>query len=243
MKASILGDSHFPQFALSAWKGGRIRLCESLYEKYSRLAFTEIHDRPIAIAGLESRLVRTFETRGKYGIFECFLHRSLLWQRGADEKTMCRINFLQSRTIPTWSWMAYHGGITYMDIPFDETEWDTEISSSVSYNAGYSSYTGDYEAFNKLAVVARGLTWVTRDETECRVVIDEPNREGSQGYQCVVVGKQKMEILDDKQRHYVLFVIQKSSRANDTEYERVGVRFLPKKCINWESPGLAVRLV
>jgi hypothetical protein len=52
---------------------------ESLYKQYSNLDFTKIHDRPIATAGLEQRLVSAFKTEGGYGVFNgAFFRRSLL---------------------------------------------------------------------------------------------------------------------------------------------------------------------
>ncbi|KAI0532296.1 hypothetical protein GGR58DRAFT_507576 [Xylaria digitata] len=154
LKSGILGDSNFPDVASNLTSAGEIHLYQSLYEKYSRLAFTEIRDRPIAIIGLENRWLRAFRTRGKYGIFEAFLHRTLLWQRGDHEIAMRRIDFLQGRSIPTWSWLAYRG-ISYMNILFDSIEWNVELSEAFCYSAGYSSYTEDVKALGKLDVLVR----------------------------------------------------------------------------------------
>lgn len=85
-KASFFGDSDFPRSAIQYFKGGWIRFYEIIYKQYSRLAFTRTKDRSIAISGLEKRLIRFFNTHGGYSIFECFLHRDLLWQRGAHKE-------------------------------------------------------------------------------------------------------------------------------------------------------------
>src|ERR1700749_4852812 len=85
------------------------------------LAFTNNEDRSIAISGLEKRLIRTFNTRGAYGVFDTFLNRSVLWQRGGDE--MNRISYPARRSVPSWSWMAYDGRITYVDVPFGQVDW------------------------------------------------------------------------------------------------------------------------
>jgi hypothetical protein len=92
----------------------KIQLYQDLYERYSNLALSVKTDRPIAIKGLETRLIRTFETVGGYGIFDLYLHRGLLWQRSGD--TLDRITSRGER-VPSWSWMAYEGGIRYMDVP------------------------------------------------------------------------------------------------------------------------------
>ncbi|KAI0451751.1 heterokaryon incompatibility protein-domain-containing protein [Xylaria acuta] len=208
-KSSILGDSHFPQNAMRLESKSTIHVYQSLYEKYSRLAFTEIQDRPIAILGLENRLVQTFNPRGKYGILECFLHRSLLWQRGDDEMAMRQINFPQGRTIPAY----------------------VELSEAFRYSAGYSSYTGDAEALGKLDVVVHDYdaSRISPYDAKFKVVFDEPKRREHFKGQCVVLGQEKMETSGEKQRHYVLFVTQKFLAA----YERVGVGILPRECIDW----------
>jgi hypothetical protein len=49
--------------------------------QYSRLLFSRIEDRPIAIAGLEKRLIGAFGTQGGFGVFAApdgLLQRSLL---------------------------------------------------------------------------------------------------------------------------------------------------------------------
>ncbi|KAJ9148868.1 hypothetical protein NKR23_g4690 [Pleurostoma richardsiae] len=122
--ASFLGDPNFPQvIALSSSRGEKIRLYEDLYKQYSRLEFSWLADRAVAIAGLEKRLIRDFNNGG-YGVFDDgrgLLHRSLLWRRGVDQPSLSRIVFpLGRRSAPTWSWMGYNGGIDYFsddDLP------------------------------------------------------------------------------------------------------------------------------
>src|SRR5215469_7798924 len=92
-KAAFLGDPNFPNIATNSTNGGRIRLYESLYKQYSRLQFSRDYDRPIAIAGLEQRLIRAFDTQGGYGVFERYFGRSLLWQRDSDVARMEKIDF------------------------------------------------------------------------------------------------------------------------------------------------------
>ncbi|KAJ4311211.1 hypothetical protein N0V84_010573, partial [Fusarium piperis] len=69
-EAAFLGDANFPDVAFRSSKGARIHYYQRLYETYSRLQFTKAYDRPIAIAGLEQRLVNAFATHGGYGAFE-----------------------------------------------------------------------------------------------------------------------------------------------------------------------------
>jgi hypothetical protein len=102
---------------------------KALYERYSRLQFTRAADRAVGIAALEARLLRAFDTSGGYGIFEKFLGRSLLWRPAAGE-ALERIDFRGSlRRPPSWSWMAYTGGIDYFDVGSDHVDWaDIRVS-------------------------------------------------------------------------------------------------------------------
>ncbi len=44
------------------------------------MGLTKMEDRPIAIKGLEARLIQTFGGTGAYGIFNNYLRRCLLWR-------------------------------------------------------------------------------------------------------------------------------------------------------------------
>ena len=83
---SFPGDANFPWYGLHHQKGGDIAFYESLYEQYSLLSFTHLEDRPVAIAGLEQRLISALQQKGGakhgcYGIFGQYWGRGLLWQR------------------------------------------------------------------------------------------------------------------------------------------------------------------
>lgn len=91
-EAAVLGDPNFPTVARKNTTGGKIRLYELLYKHYSILEFTRDCDRPLAIAGLEQRLMNVFATRGGYGVFQRYFERSLLWKRGSST-ALKRIDF------------------------------------------------------------------------------------------------------------------------------------------------------
>jgi hypothetical protein len=127
----LLGDSSFPDSVESRSNQNRVYLLQSIFKTYTKLAFTNLTDRSVAISGLESRFARAFGTEGSYGIFQRYLHRSTLWQRSGDK--MKRIKpppDLPEWKVPSWSWMAYEGEISYMDIPFEEVEWSDAIRRS-----------------------------------------------------------------------------------------------------------------
>lgn len=234
-KAAFIGDPRFPSSALSYYKGGRIQFFQYLYEKYSTLAFSFNSDRPIAIRGLERRLLKAFETTGGYGVFRNYLGRSLLWQR--RDSYLCRIDFPCHRMIPSWSWMAYKGSIRYMDIPFGAVEWSTDVDMiGVNDSAYYEeALDGTSSSYLQLFAIVRPVQGAT--ESNGSFLIFDQSRasrlEDLPLLSCIVVGKQKSESKQKDQMHFVLLVYPKWA-GYDT-YERIGVGLLFGEYIGWSS--------
>ncbi|KAK4443114.1 heterokaryon incompatibility protein-domain-containing protein [Podospora aff. communis PSN243] len=270
-QASFLGDPSFPTVALKFSKGGKIRLYEMLYKTYSALQFTKMWDRPIAIAGLEQRLVRAFKTHGGYGVFDGpFFGRSLLWKR--DEKAegnevMKAIEFPEGDRryyhVPTWSWMAYQGVIDFLDVPFDGVEWQYTEEEGVFSPWGKATereqvdvevptgdavwHTGKANKRTVLRAVARKLD-VSLEEADTKIVYDGGNKLGRGGaseVRVVVVGRQKT---GNKQitnvgalQHYVLVVGR--GEEDGTAYRRLGVAKIPGSWIDHEKAGKKISVV
>ena len=117
---------------LSASKGEHIVRYQNLFAQYSRLGLTRPSDRPYAIDGLQTRLLRAFRTtEGGFGLIDegpaqrGHLRRSLLWQRGEEVERLEPIDFSGTTGVrpPSWSWMAYTGGIDYLEPEFNKTVW------------------------------------------------------------------------------------------------------------------------
>ncbi|RSL99016.1 hypothetical protein CEP52_009960 [Fusarium oligoseptatum] len=253
-QAAFLGDANFPDVAIKASKGTRILFYEGLYERYSRLDFTKAYDRPIAIAGLEQRLVNAFETHGGYGVFQGkFFGRSLLWIRDAKlTDKLKNIDFPSSQkyVVPTWSWMAYEGAITYMTVPFGEVDWEEgndAIRSPWTWSDSSSTsatwHTGNSNERIDLTANARDVLDLT--SAEKRIIYDQ-GQTALTGcrLKCVIVGKEKLR--DEKvsmallRDYYVMLVVLRE--GSGTEYERVGAACLPGTCIAWDRPELRVRI-
>jgi hypothetical protein len=236
-KAAFLGDSDFPNSIMPYYKGGRIVLFQDLFRMYSGLSFTRPSDRSIAISGLEKRLIAAFKTSGGYGIFELYLERSLLWTR-ADDTFLSPIDYPAARKVPSWSWMAYKGGISYLDAPFEKVDWTKDYTSPFqSTDSGHKSFWSASGNGSIPVLKSDGARKFVSDGTESDILdmirfdTDGPAHTLDQ-LRCIVIGKDKPESTVDKPPHYVL-VIKALSESN--VYVRVGVATLPEVLISWNS--------
>lgn len=216
-------------------RGMKIAYFQDLYKQYSRLQFTRIEDRAVAILGLENRLRKAYRTEGGFGIFDDgpdggLFHRSLLWRRGVeqdDQPNMQAIVFpVERRTaVPKWSWMAYAGPIDYLlEPPFsEEMAWETRDIRPPWSRHRLRQQTGDpspdrsatfprdmegQSAVPTLAVVARDYDLRGSQVGESQILFDM-DRSASDGggrAQCVVVARTKNVVVRDA-KHYVLIVM------------------------------------
>jgi hypothetical protein len=257
--ASFLGDPNFPKVAIESSHGGKIRLYQDLYMQYSRLKFTREIDRPVAITGLEKRLIQSFDVHGGFGIFDDnglgMLRRGLLWYRGAGVKSLHKIDFGDLGKVPqppTWSWMAHSGGIEYMDLPFGEIEWETkEIQSPWSSQAVGVWNSSDDVRVVELSAVARDFDRKATDgRNDARVIYDATaaiDWDG-EGVKCIVLGKLKSKGSAGRQlgnrRHYIMVVLIKVSRLSPGSQMRmrVGAGYIPEKLIDLGQSGIPVKI-
>jgi len=241
-KASFLGDSNFPHSVDAYVKGMKIQLFQDLYERYSNLALSFTADRPIAIKGLEKRLIRTFGTTGGYGIYDLYLHRCLLWQR--SEHPLKRIVSSHGKRIPSWSWMAYDGGIKYMDVPFGEVSWTKEITSPFAKSRlDISGRCCENE--NEVVVPeVKAPAWDIVDmELQSRqVFLDNPTRTLDGPYKCAIIGESSLHATDERQTHYVLIISRPRGVGDAGVWERIGVGYMERRHIALGGPRIEVRI-
>jgi hypothetical protein len=220
----------------------RIELFQDLYERYSRLALTFPSDRPIAIKGLETRLLDTFGTTGGYGIFDIYLHRCLLWQR-ADKALKHMESFRGGSPVPSWSWMAYVGRIRYMDVPFGQASWCDDIMSPFAKVRQLeilngSRYDGEGKGIDTAGPELEAPVRKIGNTQGAHLILDDPGQTFTQPLQCVVVGNSKTEPL----KHYVLLVQDSSTLEEGHVYERVGVGILDQHQIAFDGSYRKARI-
>jgi len=232
---------------MSASKGERILRYQDLYRNYSRLGLTWPKDRPVAIDGLQSRLLDAFDTEGNFGIFDegpqgGHLRRSLLWHRGNDvphDPGLVPITFSDhsgsASAVPSWSWMAYSGGIDYLKLEFNGVEW-MELKSPwtrVSWGNSPSVMPGQPGGVIALGGKARTFDVGKVDEGEICLIYDKT--ESLLAVECVVLGIKQEGLFPAARRNYVLLVAP--TPADGKTWRRVGVGYLPGSCISetWSS--------
>lgn len=221
-------------------KGAQQYLFESLYRKYSRLGFSERTDKPIAISGLEQRLLRVFDDRGGAGIFEKHWGRCLLWKTASKDQPLEKIPFqpplngvsttskprYNFRPPPSWSWMSYIGGIDYVQPPPAGVDWN---SKGINIR-----YTGDFKiswfsASENMVMQAEARDFSVGDDThadETKLTYDHHAWEMKANKKCIIVGSMKTTTV-----HYVL-IVSPSGSFPAKGYERIGVGYLPGRFIH-----------
>jgi hypothetical protein len=221
LKSKVFGGPDFPNSALTVHKMSPFSIFKELYKHYSQLEFTHLSDRGIAARGLEDRLCRAFQCRGRYGILAdesgSYLGHSLLWRRELDYP-MSKIEFQPNRQPPSWSWMAYNGAINYFNIRSGETKWNTALLKKAS-NSLFTDPAEDYGPC-LLPVVAWELD-VTKAEIK-EVFLDCALDSGTypeMHHKFVVIGS-SIENTASKVSHYLLVI---SQNIETKRWERVGV--------------------
>lgn len=239
-KASLLGDANFPQSLPDYVKGKKIKLYEDLYERYSGLALSYPTDRPVAIRGLEMRLLRVLDTNGGHGVFDVYLRRGLLWRR--NQENLQRIGFStaehnQRGAVPSWSWMAYTGAIQYMNLPLGGVEWNQWDRDVISPWADSNAYNQNGA---ELRVLVRGIL-TSVDERGARIYLDEPKFPSRRPFKCVIVGSSKESHQGKGTTYYVLIVTPLATHGENF-YERAGAAFLYQHQIAWGEPVIQARV-
>jgi len=233
---------------MNATQGGKIVRCQDLYKRYSGLGLTNDFDRPMAIDGLQHRILGALNIQGGFGVFDegtkkkGLLRRSLLWIRAPGTSKLDRITFPANRAIsvvPSWSWMAYTGAIDYISPDFGGVDWEELKSPWSGPGSGDDLFWTEVQGGN-IALVGEAREYdpiKCSDPEKMSLEIDSPGGSLQPKTLCIILGRQKGVPLKEK-RHYLLFIKRTANRDRRGAplYERVGAGFLPGRCIEWSSP-------
>lgn len=154
------------------------------------------------------------------------------------EGTLTRIPNVNA---PSWSWMAYEGGIDYLKPPFNEMTWNKNLHSPWSDKSkvkqSLTEMGGSSRAI-ELTADARPFLMAKVDSSRDKVIYDSVGgtERTSRDLECVVVGKThspgKLEqfyiLLVSKDRNWI-----DSEKGGSAKYIRVGVGQVSRACIDF----------
>ena len=152
------------------------------------------------MSGLQARIARTINCEGRYGAFQTYLHRNLLWHAPNDK--LKKIEY--ESYVPSWSWMAYEGGIRFLDkidIPFNQVQWATNLCFDPDRKHALIVDVGKFQDCrieldgNCFAVIDLSATkrgWIRYDVEDGKNLLEE---------HCVVVGSTR-----NSEDYYILLV-------------------------------------
>ncbi|RDW62255.1 hypothetical protein BP6252_11688 [Coleophoma cylindrospora] len=255
-KLSFRSDPEFPRSIKNRAPSAQVELLQSLITDYSNFGISKKTDRPVAIFALAEALARTLKTKVYYGIFECFLHRCLLWQRA--QNTLTQISYA-SKAPPSWSWMAYNGQIQYLPIEFEDAEWDDSVRLVEDEPSDPTASSEKYI----YALEARVRRLRAKPEVAKRAILDKKNNEevGDLWFdtepevQCAIIGREstratnrtigseRIGAKDENRIYYVLFVTEYATQSLGRKFGRVGVGSIEKRFILFDSQDNLAHIV
>jgi hypothetical protein len=229
-KVSFQSDPEFPRSIKTRSREAHFLLVQSLFADYSKLGITEKTDRPVAILSLAEALAEALGTKVHYGIFECFLHRSLLWQP-ARNTPLTQIGY--KTPPPSWSWMAYPGQIQYLPIKFTGVEWDNsvrlvKVKAKVKAN---DATTGPEDEGYVLEARVRGVMLDGKDNEVGQLYFDTQPGNVLPEVRCAIMGREETGVEDGNWKYYVLFVTECTTPWGRGKFRRVGMGSIEKRFI------------
>ena len=234
-------DPNFPERLRASGYSRTVDFIQFLFKKYSKCSLSYDSDRDTAISGLVKRIESALDTEGRYGVFRCFFSRLLLWKRDNEEKTDSIVYV--GRMVPSWSWMAYNGGIDFIS----NSSIMVPDSKDLRFDTNREALVVKIRQFENCQM--------GQEEKEYAIFAD-PGRVGSLWFDiatkiefrhCVVVGMRKDQKKDPQKTYYILVVREKpreykglgvgevEARYVSKEYERLGVGEVEARYVSKES--------
>ncbi|GAB1311930.1 hypothetical protein MFIFM68171_02140 [Madurella fahalii] len=217
-KQFFILDPAFPNRLTSSWFELTADFVQFLFKKYSVSDLTVPTDRDIAIYSLVERIGQVLKTEVRYGIFDCFRGCLLLWKRTQENKT-ARISY-RDRTVPSWSWMAYSGGIDFIT----DMRQDLIVPRRIDL-----SFIDNGKALD-VKVRHFGGNCRMEQKGEEHAIFDGTEEVGSCWFDvagwiefkhCVVVGVDRYDKEEGARKTYYVLVVGKKDGSG--RYERLGV--------------------
>ncbi|EMD70139.1 hypothetical protein GGP41_000278 [Bipolaris sorokiniana] len=226
-------DPRFPSRLLNS---GRERTMDFLYfliKDYSERKLSYKTDKCVAMSGLQDRIAQAIPCEGRYGVFEKYLHRNLLWH--ASDAKLEKIEY--EGYVPSWSWMAYDGVICFLDekeIPYGDIQLLTSLRFDQDCDCGHA-LVADVGKFQNCTMQSDGNRYAVFDLSKTKrgwIRYDVEDGKNLLEEHCVVVGSTL-----DTETYYILVTRPTSVEG---EYERIGIGLVSKNCVVREQANVRV---
>jgi hypothetical protein len=210
-------DPRFPDRLRTSGYLSTGRFVQDLFTKYAEAGLSKESDREIAISGLLQRMDHAFSCEHRYGIFECFLSRLLLWHLLNNVAGSRANTTIEDQRFPSWSWMAHNG------IKFFPAEGKIEIRPrSIKFGSG-----------SELLVPIRHLRdWKIEQRRSQHIIQDNDNNDvgelwfdgqaSTTAEDCVIIGTQ------GRDKCFILIL----SKINDNHHRRIGAGEIRAHCLS-----------
>ena len=145
--------------------------------------------------------------------------------------------------VPSWSWMAYNGGIQFLDIPFSLVEWIDNLRFHGKRGHALRAEIGQFWKCRIEQEETRGVILDSGGTKRGWLQYDVDGGIDVHLQRCVVVGRihkeHKNEDEDKDEFEYYILVV--SPTCSKEEYERIGIGMVQASYVS--RVGLNVRIV
>ncbi|KAH7330050.1 heterokaryon incompatibility protein-domain-containing protein [Rhexocercosporidium sp. MPI-PUGE-AT-0058] len=231
---SFQSDPEFPHSIRYRYLSAQIQLFQSLFTNYSTFGITDRTDRPVAIESLAKALAKALDTVVYYGIFKCFLHRSLMWQP-AQNASLEKIAYEDNKMPPSWSWMVYHGQIQYLQLETGDVEWDHSVQfmddkpsdlATSSDNHGYV-LKARVRRLRDCKITSEGVILDDADNEVGLVHFDTQPGSFLPEVVCAIMGRETRvswgDVDGSQRKYYVLYLTEGAMQLGRGAFTRVGM--------------------
>lgn len=160
-----------------------------------------------------------------------------MWQP-AQNASLEKIAYEDERMPPSWSWMAYHGQIKYLQLEFGEVEWDHSVQfiDDKPSDSGTSSESHGYVLEARVRRLpdckfnSEGVVLDDADKEVGRVYFDTQPGSFLSEVVCAIMGRETRD--DGSQRKYhVLFLAEGAIQLGRGTFRRVGMGLIQQRSL------------
>ncbi|KAK3994574.1 heterokaryon incompatibility protein-domain-containing protein [Cladorrhinum sp. PSN332] len=230
-KQYFILDPQFPNRLGSSGSRRIVEFIQFLFQKYSVSGITKETDRVVAIDSLITRINQVLRTDSYYGIFRLFLGSLLLWKRTQENGPP--IQYTTDQVVPSWSWMAYSGGIDFILGPTNY--FLVPRRKDLDFSGGGRELNVKVRNFGaSCRVEKREEKYVILNGTEevKTLWFNMADQIQFKDCNCVVIGALEDGKEDARKDYYVIVIRETAGRGR--RYKRVGVGKVEAKHVSME---------